>query len=46
MRNFFTSGPVNKKICYYIEEPDIMEETLNYIEKWRYFTVSAPRQNE
>ncbi|NUU95551.1 transcriptional regulator [Marinitoga sp. 1135] len=45
MRTFCTSGPVDKKTCYYVERPDIMEEALNHIENWRYFTVSAPRQS-
>ncbi|APT75813.1 transcriptional regulator [Marinitoga sp. 1137] len=45
MRMFCTSGPVDKKTCYYVERPDIMEEALNHIENWRYFTVSAPRQS-
>ncbi|SHF27883.1 Predicted ATPase, AAA+ ATPase superfamily [Marinitoga hydrogenitolerans DSM 16785] len=44
MRRFCTSGPVDKKTCYYVERPDIMEEALDHIENWRYFTVSAPRQ--
>ncbi|SHF29594.1 AAA-like domain-containing protein, partial [Marinitoga hydrogenitolerans DSM 16785] len=44
MRNFCTSGPVNKETCYYIERPDIMKEALDHIENWRYFTVSAPRR--
>ncbi|APT76048.1 transcriptional regulator [Marinitoga sp. 1137] len=45
MRTFCTSGPVDKKTCYYVERPDIMEEALDHIENWRYFTVSAPRQS-
>ena len=45
MRTFCTSGPVDKKTCYYVKRPDIMAEALNYIEKWRYFTVSAPKQS-
>ncbi|OQY09814.1 MAG: transcriptional regulator, partial [Marinitoga sp. 4572_148] len=45
MREFCTSGPVNKKTCYYVERPDIMAEALDHIENWRYFTVSAPRQS-
>ncbi|WP_041638515.1 AAA-like domain-containing protein [Marinitoga piezophila] len=45
MRTFCTSGPVDKKTCYYVERPDIMAESLNHIENWRYFTVSAPRQS-
>ncbi|KLO21166.1 hypothetical protein X275_09955 [Marinitoga sp. 1197] len=45
MRRFCTSGPVDKKTCYYIDRPDIMEEALDHIENWRYFTVSAPRQS-
>ncbi|KLO22192.1 transcriptional regulator, partial [Marinitoga sp. 1197] len=45
MRRFCTSGPVDKKTCYYIERPDIMKEALDHIENWRYFTVSAPRQS-
>ncbi|AEX85338.1 ATP-dependent transcriptional regulator [Marinitoga piezophila KA3] len=45
MRMFCTSGPVDKKTCYYVERPDIMEEALDHIENWRYFTVSAPRQS-
>ncbi|KLO22956.1 AAA-like domain-containing protein, partial [Marinitoga sp. 1155] len=45
MRRFCTSGPVDKKTCYYVERPDIMEEALDHIENWRYFTVSAPRQS-
>ncbi|WP_459997215.1 ATP-binding protein, partial [Marinitoga arctica] len=44
MRRFCTSGPVDKKTCYYVERPDIMKEALDHIENWRYFTVSAPRQ--
>ncbi|KLO23061.1 AAA-like domain-containing protein [Marinitoga sp. 1155] len=45
MRRFCTSGPVDKKTCYYVERPDIMKEALDHIENWRYFTVSAPRQS-
>ncbi|APT76425.1 transcriptional regulator [Marinitoga sp. 1137] len=45
MRTFCTSGPVDKKTCYYVERPDIMTEALDHIENWRYFTVSAPRQS-
>ncbi|OQY08911.1 MAG: transcriptional regulator [Marinitoga sp. 4572_148] len=45
MRTFCTSGPVDKKTCYYVKRPDIMAEALNHIENWRYFTVSAPRQS-
>ncbi|KLO21566.1 hypothetical protein X275_08755 [Marinitoga sp. 1197] len=45
MRRFCTSGPVDKKTCYYIDRPDIMKEALDHIENWRYFTVSAPRQS-
>ncbi|SHF28623.1 Type II secretory pathway, component ExeA (predicted ATPase), partial [Marinitoga hydrogenitolerans DSM 16785] len=44
MRRFCTSGPVDKKTCYYVERPDVMKEALDHIENWRYFTVSAPRQ--
>ncbi|WGS63910.1 AAA-like domain-containing protein [Marinitoga aeolica] len=44
MRRFCTSGPVDKRTCYYVERLDIMEEALDKIETWRYFTVSAPRQ--
>ncbi|NUU98943.1 transcriptional regulator, partial [Marinitoga sp. 1154] len=45
MRRFCTSGPVDKKTCYYVERPDIMKEALDHIENCRYFTVSAPRQS-
>ncbi|NUV00561.1 transcriptional regulator, partial [Marinitoga sp. 1154] len=45
MRRFCTSGPVDKKTCYYVERPDIMKEALDHIKNWRYFTVSAPRQS-
>ncbi|MBM7560347.1 MULTISPECIES: AAA-like domain-containing protein [Marinitoga] len=44
MRRFCTSGPVDKNTCYYVERPELMEEALDHIENWRYFTVSAPRQ--
>ncbi|BBE31119.1 hypothetical protein OSSY52_12600 [Tepiditoga spiralis] len=44
MRRFCTSGPVDRETCYYAERPKIMEKALIYIESWRYFTVSAPRQ--
>ncbi|MBM7560245.1 AAA-like domain-containing protein [Marinitoga litoralis] len=44
MKRFCTSGPVDKKTCYYVERPELMEEALDHIENWRYFTVSAPRQ--
>ncbi|WGS63941.1 AAA-like domain-containing protein [Marinitoga aeolica] len=44
MRRFCTSGPVDKKTCYYVERPELMKEAIDHIENWRYFTVSAPRQ--
>ncbi|KAF2956256.1 AAA-like domain-containing protein [Marinitoga sp. 38H-ov] len=44
MRRFCTSGPVDRKTCYYVERPELMEEAIDHIENWRYFTVSAPRQ--
>jgi len=44
MKRFCTSGPVDKETCYYVNREDIMEEALDHIENWRYFTVSAPRQ--
>ncbi|WP_459995577.1 AAA-like domain-containing protein, partial [Marinitoga arctica] len=44
MKRFCTSGPVDRKTCYYVERPEIMKEALDHIENWRYFTVSAPRQ--
>ncbi|KAF2956254.1 AAA-like domain-containing protein [Marinitoga sp. 38H-ov] len=45
MRRFCTSGPVDRKTCYYVERPELMKEALDHIENWRYFTVSAPRQS-
>ncbi|NUU95914.1 transcriptional regulator, partial [Marinitoga sp. 1135] len=42
MRMFCTSGPVDKKTCYYVERPDITEEALNHIERWEYFNIIAP----
>nr|WP_240739243.1 AAA-like domain-containing protein [Marinitoga lauensis] len=44
MRRFCTSGPVDKKTCYYVEREELMKEALDHIKNWRYFTVSAPRQ--
>ncbi len=44
MRRFCTTGPVDKDTCYYVERPDEMQKALEYIEKYRYFTISAPRQ--
>jgi hypothetical protein len=44
VKRFCTSGPVDKETCYYVNREDIMEEALEKIESWRYFTVSAPRQ--
>ena len=44
MKRFCTSGPVDKKTCYYVKRPELMKEAINHIENWRYFTVSAPRQ--
>ncbi|WP_047265519.1 AAA-like domain-containing protein, partial [Marinitoga sp. 1155] len=45
MRIFCTSGPVDKKTCYYIERPDIMEEALEHIENWRYFNIISPEES-
>ena len=44
MKQFCTSGPVDKETCYYVQRPELMKEALDHIENWRYFTVSAPRQ--
>ena len=44
MRRFCTTGPVDKETCYYVERPVEMQKALEYIENYRYFTISAPRQ--
>ena len=44
MRRFCTTGPVDKDTCYYVERPVEMQKALEYIENYRYFTISAPRQ--
>ena len=44
MKRFCTTGPVDKETCYYVERPVEMQKALEYIENYRYFTISAPRQ--
>ncbi|MEN3041875.1 MAG: transcriptional regulator, partial [Fervidobacterium sp.] len=44
MKRFCTTGPVDKQTCYYVERSEEMKKALEYIENYRYFTISAPRQ--
>ncbi|MCX7654842.1 MAG: AAA-like domain-containing protein [Fervidobacterium sp.] len=44
MKRFCTTGPVDKQTCYYVERNEEMKKALEYIENYRYFTISAPRQ--
>ena len=43
-RKFNTSGPVDPERHYYVERTHLLEEGLNKVDEWSYFTIFAPRQ--